>query len=205
MKKLLFVCAFAASLLLSNTTNAQQKIGYFDDQLVLSWHPGLVEKLTGMMTSYQQDSLGIDYNYTYSDFMHRDSAFKKDSATMPARARDLAVKEMNQLKEKLINWQEYARQMSEQKQETILYPYKMKMAEALRTVMSEGKYTMCLNQSALTIYALPPVAENLNIKVAQKLKIPVPKEYEDAFKAAAAGGAPATTPAGGTARPGGKQ
>jgi outer membrane protein len=203
MKKLLFVCAFAASLLLSNTTNAQQKIGYFDDQLVLSWHPGLVEKLTGLMTSYQQDSLGVDYNWTYSDFMKKDSTFKKDSATMPQRVRDLAVKEMNQLKDKLINWQEYARQMSEQKQESILYPYKMKLAEALKAVMAEGKYTMVLNQSSLTIYALPPASDNLNIKVAQKLKIPIPKEYEDAFKAPAAG-APATTP-GGTARPGGKQ
>lgn len=200
MKKLLFVCAFAASLLLSNTTNAQQKIGYFDDQLVLSWHPGLVEKLESQMTSYQSDSLGVDYNYTYSEYMRRDSAFKKDSASMPARARDLAVKEVNQLKAKLINWQEYARQMAEQKQESILYPYKVKIAEALKAVMAEQKYTMVLNQSALTIYALPPVADNLNIKVAQKLKVPIPKEYEDAFKAAPSAGGPATTPAG-TARP----
>lgn len=202
MKKLLFVCAFAIGLLLSNTTNAQQKIGYFDDQLVLSWHPGLVEKLTKEMTSYQNDSLAQDYNYTYSDFMHKDSAFKRDSATMPARTRDMAIADMNKLKEKLINWQEYARQMSEQKQEILLYPYKMKMADALKQVMAEGKFTMVLNQSALTIYALPPAAENLNIKVAQKLKIPIPKEYEDAFKTG--GAAPAAnpaTPAGGTARP----
>lgn len=195
MKKLLFVCAFAAALLLANTTNAQQKIGYFDDQLVLSWHPGLVEKLETAMRSYQTDSLGVDYNYTYSDFVRRDSAFKKDSATMPARARELAVKEMNNLREKLINWQEYARQMSEQKQESILYPYKVKIAEALKAVMAEGKYTMVLNQNALTVYALPPLSDNLNIKVAQKLKVPVPKEYEDAFKQAAASSSPASGPA----------
>ena len=43
MKKLLFVCvAFAASLLFSSTTSAQQKIGYFDEQQALSlFFPGI--------------------------------------------------------------------------------------------------------------------------------------------------------------------
>lgn len=198
MKKVLFVCAFAASLLLSNTTNAQQKIGYFDDQQVLAWHPGLPEKLDATMKSYMNDSLGVDYNYTYSDFVRKDSIYRKDSATMPARARDLAVKELVTLRDKLNNWQEYARQMGEAKQESILMPYKIKIADALKAVVAAEKYTMVLNQAALTNYVLPPYADNLNIKVAHKLNIPVPKEYEDVWKQQGAGGStPAATPAGG--------
>lgn len=198
MKKVLFVCAFAASLLLSNTTDAQQKIGYFDDQVVLLWHPGLQEKLETAMRSYMTDSLGVDYNYTYGEFVRKDSAYKKDSAAMPARAREMAIKDLVSLRDKLSNWQEYARQMSEAKQESILMPYKIKIADALKAVVAEGHYTMVLNQAALTNYVLPPLSDNLNIKVAQKLKLTVPKEYEDIWKQAAAA-TPASSPASGGA------
>ena len=116
MKKLLFVCvAFAASLLFTKNTAAQQtKIGYFDEQQTLSLFPG-IQKIDTLMAIYRADSLGVEYNYTYSDFQRRDSIFKKDSASMPPKARELAVKELNQLKYKLVNFQTYSQQMEEAK------------------------------------------------------------------------------------------
>lgn len=195
MKKLLFVCvAVAASVLFTNTTNAQaQKIGYFDEQLTLSWFPGLIGKLDTAMASYQTDSLGVEYNYTYGDYMRRDSIFKKDSATLQPKARELAMRELNQLKYKLMNWQEYARQMAEGKQESLLGPFKQRMFNALQEVIKEQKYTYILNAQALSPYAQPPILDNLSIRVAQKLKLPMPKEFDDAWKAATspAGAAPA--------------
>jgi len=191
MKKLLFVClAFVASFLFSNNTNAQQKIGYFDEQLTLSLFPG-IQKVDTLLNSYQNDSLRVEYEYRVSDFTRRDSIFKKDSATMPAKARELAVRELNQLKYNLINWQTYAQQMVEAKTEQLLNPYKQRMFEALKTVIAEQKYTYVLNAQALSPYAQPPLLDNLSIRVAQKLKLPLTKEIEDAWKAASGAGSAA--------------
>lgn len=194
MKKLLFVCvAFAASILFSNTTHAQQKIGYFDEQLTLSLFPG-IQKVDTLLNSYQNDSLRVEYEYRVSSFTRQDSIFKKDSATMPPKARELAVRDLNQLKYNLINWQTYSQQMVEAKTEQLLNPYKQKMFDALKIVIAEQKYTYVLTSQALSPYAQPPLLDNLSIRVAMKLKLPLTKEIEDAWKAATGAGA---APAGG--------
>lgn len=192
MKKLLFVCvAFAASFLFSNNTNAQQKMGYFDEQLTLSLFPG-IQKIDTLLNSFQNDSLRVEYEYRVGDFTRRDSIFKKDSATMPVKARELATRELNQLKYNLINWQTYAQQMIEAKTEQLLMPYKQKMFEALKLVIAEQKYTYVLTAQALSPYAQPPLLDNLSIRVAMKLKLPLTKEIEDAWKVASGSAAPAT-------------
>jgi hypothetical protein len=192
MKKLLFVCvAFTASLLFTKNTNAQQvKVGYFDEQQTLSLFPG-IQKIDTLMAFYRNDSLGVEHEYTYSDFQRRDSIFKKDSSAMPAKAREMAVKELNNLKYKLINWQQYEQQMTEVKLEQLLAPYKQKMYEAFKAVVAEQKYTMVLNAQAISPYFLPPqlpLLDNLSIRVAMKLKLPLPKDVEDAWRAAISGG-----------------
>lgn len=192
MKKLLFVCvAFAASFLFSNNTNAQQKMGYFDEQLTLSLFPG-IQKIDTLLNSFQNDSLRVEYEYRVGDFTRRDSIFKKDSATMPVKAREMATRELNQLKYNLINWQTYAQQMIEAKTEQLLMPYKQKMFEALKLVIAEQKYTYVLTAQALSPYAQPPLLDNLSIRVAMKLKLPLTKEIEDAWKVASGSAAPAT-------------
>ena len=192
MKKLLFVCvAFAVSLLFSNNTSAQQvKIGYFDEQQTLSLFPG-IGKIDSMMASYQKDSIGVEYEYRIGDFQRRDSIFKKDSATMPAKARELAVRELNQLKYNLVNFQTYSQQMSEAKLEQLLNPYKQRMYEAIKTIVAEQKYTLLLTAASLSPYAQPPLLDNISIRVAMKLKLPLPKEIEEAWKVASGGGSPA--------------
>ncbi|MES2331564.1 MAG: OmpH family outer membrane protein [Bacteroidota bacterium] len=196
MKKLLFVCvAVAASLLFTNTTRAQAlKIGYFDEQQILPLFPG-IGKVDTLMSIYQSDSLGVEYNYTYSSYMRQDSAFKKDSIGLAPKAREMAMKELNTLKGKLINWQQYAQQAGEYKLESLLYPYKQRIYNALQEIIKEQKYTYVLNAQALALqYAQPPLLDNLSIRVAMKLKLPLPKEVEDAWKAATGGSAPAAAP-----------
>ena len=191
MKKLLFVCvAFAVSLLFSNNTIAQQvKIGYFDEQQTLSLFPG-IGKIDSLMASYQKDSIGVEYEYRIGDFQRRDSIFKKDSATMPAKARELAIRELNQLKYNLVNFQTYSQQMSEAKLEQLLGPYKQRMYEAIKTIVAEQKYTLLLTAASLSPYAQPPLLDNISIRVAMKLKLPLPKEIEEAWKVASGGGSP---------------
>lgn len=52
-----------------------------------------------------------------------------------------------------------------------------------------------MKADALSPYAQPSIADNLTIRVALRLKLPVPKDIEDAFKAATGGAAKPATPA----------
>lgn len=192
MKKVLFVCAAVfASLLFSNHTNAQIKIGTFDEESVLGLMPD-IDKVTAALQSFAKDSLQVDYEYNVSEFQRRDSIFKKDSASMPARAREQAVKELNQLKYKLVNWQQYQQQAVQQKQEELLVPYKQKIYVSLEKIIREQKYTHIFRSDALL---KSPIGDNLSIKVAQDLKLNLPKDVLEELKSQgiAAPAAPATS------------
>ena len=180
MKKVLFVCAAVlGSLLFSSNTNAQTKIGTFDEESVLGLMPD-IDKVTVALQSYAKYSLQVDYEYKVGEFQRRDSIFKKDSATMPARAREQALKEINQLKYQLVNWQQFQQQAVQQKQEELLVPYKQKIYASLEKIIREQKYTHIFRSDALL---KSPIGDNLSIKVALDLKLTLPKEVLDELKA----------------------
>ena len=197
MKKVLFAAILLVACSFGNIANAQTKIGYFDDQSVIALFPGIQEKLDTVLNSYAKDSLQDEYNYTLKDYQVKDSIYKRDSVDLSKRpkALQMATDDLNRLKYKLINWQQYQQQMMEQKQEALLLPYRQKIAQALSEVVAEQKYNLVLKADALSPYAQPSIADNLTIRVALKLKLPVPKDIEDAFKAATGGAAKPATPA----------
>jgi len=196
MKKVLFAAILLVAVSFTNSASAQTKIGYFDDQSVIALFPGIQEKLDTILNSFAKDTLQDEYNYTLKSYQVKDSIFRKDSVDLSKRpkALEMATTELNQLKYKLINWQQYQQEAMQQKQETVLLPYRQKLAQALNEVVAEQKYNLVLKADALSPYAQPSIADNLTIRVAMKLKLALPKEVEDAFKAAT-GGAPAKTAA----------
>jgi Skp family chaperone for outer membrane proteins len=197
MKKVLFAAILLVACAFSNSAIAQTKIGYFDDQSVIALFPGIQEKLDTVLNSYAKDSLLDEYNYTLKDYQVKDSIYKRDSVDLSKRpkALQMATDDLNRLKYKLINWQQYQQQMMEQKQEALLLPFRQKVAQALSEVVAEQKYNLVLKADALSPYAQPSIADNLTIRVALRLKLPVPKDIEEAFKAATGGAAKPATPA----------
>ena len=197
MKKVLFAAILLVACAFGNSANAQTKIGYFDDQSVIALFPGIQEKLDTVLNSYAKDSLQDEYNYTLKDYQVKDSIYKRDSVDLSKRpkALQMATDDLNRLKYKLINWQQYQQQMMEQKQEGLLLPYKQKIAQALSEIVAEQKYNLVLKADALSPYAQPSIADNLTIRVALRLKLPVPKDIEEAFKAATGGAAKPAAPA----------
>jgi hypothetical protein len=99
---------------------------------------------------------------------------------MPARAREQALKEINQLKYQLVNWQQFQQQAVQQKQEELLVPYKQKIYASLEKIIREQKYTHIFRSDALL---KSPIGDNLSIKVALDLKLTLPKEVLDELKA----------------------
>ena len=197
MKKLLFVWMATSAILFSaSSASAQQpvKIGYFDEQQVLGLMPG-IDKVSQQIESFQQDSLKDEYDWTYKQFMRQDSSFKKDSAGMPPKVREMALAELNKNRQKLVYWQQYSQEALGQKQEQLLQPFRIKILAALNEVIAEQKYTLVLKSDALSPYVNPPLLDNLALRVAIKLKLPLPKEAEDAWKAAGGTGLPSAAPA----------
>lgn len=199
MKKgFLFAAVLLVAISFTNSASAQApvKIGYFDEQSVIGLFPGIQEKLDTILQSFAKDSLQEEYNYTLKDFQVKDSIYKKDSADLAKRpkALELATTDLNRLKYKLINWQQYQQESMQAKQEQVLLPYRQKIYAALSEVVAENKYTWVLNASALSPYYQPSIADNLSIRAAIKLKLALPKEVEEAFRVAT-GGAPAKTAA----------
>jgi Skp family chaperone for outer membrane proteins len=192
MKKVFVLCvAFALSLTFISSASAQQgKIGIFDEQTVLSLFPGIQQKLDTLMGKFVNDSLKPDYDYTYQQFLLNDSIFKKDSNKLTPQVRKVMSDDINKLKAKIVNWQQYQNQAMEQKQQEILAPYTQKVYDALIKIIQEQKYTYVMKSDAFVIP--PPITDNLSIKVAQALKLPLPREAEEALRNA---GIPVSTDA----------
>lgn len=182
MKKVFVLCvAFALSLTFISNASAQQgKIGIFDEQTVLSLFPGIQQKLDTIMGKFVNDTLKPDYDYTYSQFLVKDSTFKKDSGKLTPQVRKVMLDDINNLKSKIVNWQQYQNQAMEQKQQEILAPYTQKVYDALIKIIQEQKYTYVMKSDAFVIP--PPIADNLSLKVAIALKLPLPKEAQDALR-----------------------
>ena len=196
MKKLLFVSmAFALSLFATTQTNAQVKIGTFDEEAILSLMPG-IQKVDTLLQKYVADSLKPEYEYEIYQFQTKDSTFKRDSDNMNSSVKAIVKKEIGQHLAKIQNWQQYQQQMLQAKQQEYLRPYLEKIYAALQVVLQEQKYTHVFKKDVF-IYA--DKSDELMLRVIQKLKIPVPRDVEEQIKAlggAAQGAqAPAKAPA----------
>ena len=193
MKKgFLFAAVLLVAISFTKSASAQSvKIGYFDEQRVIGLFPG-IQKLDTFLQSYLTDTLRDEYDYTLKSYQVKDSIYRRDSLELSKRpkALQLSTDELNQLKYKLINWQQYQQEAMQQKQEQLLLPFRQKIFAALSEVISENKYTWVINESALSPYFQHSIADNLAIRTAMKLKLPLPKDVEEAFRVATGGSAP---------------
>ena len=190
MKKILVVCvAFAASLVFSNNTQAQVKIGVFDDQQILGFMPG-INKVDSLMKKFVSDSIQPQYDMTLADYQYKDSILKIDTVkgTLSPSIKKYRIDEVNKLRQTLVNWQQTSQQIYQAKQNEYLAPYIDKIKVAFEEVAKEQKYTLVLRNDAVII---ADKSDELPLRVLAKLKIPLPKEVEDQIKALNGGGASA--------------
>ena len=198
MKKILVVCVAFAGSLLFNTTQAQVKIGVFDEQQILGFMPG-IQKVDTLLQKYVSDSLKVEYDYEMSELKREDSTFKVDSSKMNPSLKAIMKKSIATRTTKIVNWQQYQQQMYQNKQQELLKPYLEKIYAALQEVITEQKYTHIFKPDAVII---AEKSDELPLRVLHKLKIPLPKEVDDQVKALLGGGTKA--PAGGAPKPGQK-
>jgi Skp family chaperone for outer membrane proteins len=176
MKKTLLVVlmaiGFAAA---SNTANAQQKLGYFDADAVLSLYPNLT-KIDTLLYIYRTDSLGTEREIAVSEFERLDSTIKKDSAKINPKVLEKMKTDRIQYYIKLQSWQQYEQQAMQQKQQELLAPFYNQIMQALQVVISEGKYTYVFKKDVLW---MAPPNDNLIIPVAKKLGLKIPQQGQE--------------------------
>ena len=190
MKKVLTVCvAIAAGLFITSSVNAQVKIGYFDDQAILSLMPG-IQKVDTILQKYASDSLAPERQQLMDDLSKTDSMLK-DSSKLTASLKSVLQKEASQNYYKLQNWQQYQQQMLQQKQEQLLAPFRKPIYAALQEVIAEQKYTAILKPEVV-IWA--EKSDEVSLRVLSKLRIPLPKEIQDQISALIGGGKSGTGP-----------
>jgi Skp family chaperone for outer membrane proteins len=181
MKKVLFVCLAFSLSLLTTKTNAQIKIGSFDEESVLGLVPGLQQKVDAELQKFVADSLKPEYDAELEMLQMNDSLLNKDSLTKSESWKKTIKTQIANSRYKLQNWQQYQNQRLQAKQDEVLFPDKQRIYKALDEIIKDQKYTHVMKSD---VFLLAPPLDNLSIKVAQKLKLPLPKDVEDAIKAA---------------------
>lgn len=194
MKKLLAIATFIVALLFAenNKVAAQNKMGYFDLDYVVSLMPG-IGKVDTLLQSFERDSLGADFQFNLSEYKRLDSSYHADSATKPKRVLEQMTAQRDQLGYMLQNWQQYSQQATQAKQQELTQPYLQKAVAAFQAVVNEGKYTYVFKRDAL--WQAPP-ADNLIIPVLKRLNIKVPDELQPQASSSTGGSVPkVATPA----------
>ena len=185
MKKVfLFSVAIIATFMFSTTTKAQGKIGSFDEESVLGLMPG-IQKVDTILQKYVEDSLKTEYEYELSEYKRQDSVLKDSAHPVSGSLKVILQKELGSHLAKIQNWQQYQNQKLQQKQEELLVPYRQKIYDALREIIAEQKYVYVFKSEVF--FAPIPLQDNLSIKVAQKLKLKLPVEVEQALKEQSSG------------------
>ena len=185
MKKVFLVSvAFIATFMFSTTTKAQIKIGSFDEESVLGLMPG-IQKVDTILQKYVEDSLKTEYDYELSEYKRQDSILKDSSKPVTGSLKVILQKELSNHMYKIQNWQQYQNQKLQQKQEELLVPYRQKVYDVLREIIADQKYTYVFKSEVF--FAPIPLQDNLSIKVAQKLKLKLPAEVEQALKEQSSG------------------
>lgn len=177
MKRTLFsLVSLTILTILSSQANAQNKMGFFDENIVISLMPG-IQKIDTLLNQFNQDSLEGEYQYNLSEFKRKDDALKADSTSvnkMPASQKSMMTNDRNLLAYKLANWEAYKQNRLRAKQQELLEPYMQKIRTAFQQVIIEGKYTHVFR--AENLYYAPPT-DDLVPAVCKKLKIALPPAY----------------------------
>ncbi len=201
MKKVLLISvAIIATFMFSTTTKAQIKIGAFDEESVLGLMPG-IQKVDTILQKYVEDSLKTEYDYELSEYKRQDSVLKDSAHPVSGSLKAILQKELSNHLYKIQNWQQYQNQKLQAKQEELLVPYRQKVYDALREIIADNKYTHVFKSEVF--FAPIPLQDNLSIKVAQKLKLKLPAEVENALKEQSSGAPKSAAPLKAAPRQGG--
>lgn len=172
MKKVLFATLFVMGLstLVGVKVQAQTKIGYISmDELIASMPEA--KKADTTIAQYR-DGLAKAQQDIQAELQTRYAAYIKDSATMSQAKKDLEQRGIQELANRLQNYNQDAQQQLSLKQQEVYGPIQKKAMDAIQEVAKEKGYTYIMGKENLWVY--PPSDDILSL-VKAKLGIPAGK------------------------------
>ena len=153
---------------LSNTTNAQTKIGYISADEIIVLMPEAA-KVDTQLNQYQQ-SLYQNAQDKQNTFNEAVAKFYKDSSTMNPSLKEVKRKELQDQVQDLSGAEQKIQQMFEAKRQELSLPIQKKLQAAIQEVARENGYTYVFPKEALLV---APPGDDLATLVKKKLGLKV--------------------------------
>ncbi|TDW99968.1 OmpH family outer membrane protein [Dinghuibacter silviterrae] len=169
MKKVLFATLFVMGLstIVGVKVQAQNKIGYISMDELVSVMPE-AKKADTVLSQYR-DGLAQAQQQIQQELQTRYQAYIKDSATMSQPKKDLETRGIQELANKLQNYNQDAQQQMSLKQQEVYGPIQKKAMDAITEVAKENGYAYIMTKENLLVSPptddiLPLVKKKLGIK-----------------------------------------
>ncbi|MDB5198599.1 MAG: hypothetical protein JWO92_562 [Chitinophagaceae bacterium] len=169
MKKFITLGLIAMGILgLSDTTNAQGKIGYISADEIIVLMPEAA-KVDTQLNQYQQAlyQAAQDKQTAFNDAVAK---FYKDSLTMSPSLKEVTRTNLQKQVQELSGAEQQVQQQMQQKQQEYLAPIQKKLFTAIQDVAKENGYAYVFTREALLVV---PAGDDLAPLVKKKLGIKV--------------------------------
>src|SRR6476469_10736687 len=167
MKKFITTGLLAIStLVLTNTTQAQNKLGYVSADEIITLMPEAA-KVDSQLNQYQQ-SLYQNAQDKQTALNEAVSKFYKDSLSMTASLKEVKRTELQKQVQDLSGEEQRIQNLFEQKRQELSLPIQRKLQGAIQEVAKENGYTYVFPREALLV--MPP-ADDIGPLVKKKLGV----------------------------------
>lgn len=175
MKKLFFGLLTVAALFLTGTTTHAQtiKVGVFDIDVMVTAMPAYRE-VDSLLSIYEKDSLGGEYEVYVSEYQRLDSTLKfiDTPGVKAGTVKDLKMKMDNDRKTQLagilVNWRQVAQQKYNIKKGNLSQKLYDQVGASYEKILKAKNYAMVLKPNT---YEYGFKIDNLFITVAKDLKL----------------------------------
>ncbi|MES2774914.1 MAG: OmpH family outer membrane protein [Bacteroidota bacterium] len=177
MQKLFIVATITLALVFLHNEKASAqapKFGYFDMDYMVSLLPG-VSDVDSLRMAFENDTLGARYDSLLSELRKEDSLIKNQLCGMPTRVDTARQQKMANLFYAVQNWQQYAREQSEQRQGQLMQPFLDTVRHALQAVIEEQRYSYVFRKRTFWYAAQ---TDDLKFPVAKKLGLRLPPQLQ---------------------------
>ena len=152
-------------LLIAPMSVFAQKFGHINSQEILSVMPEYKKAQTDISTMEQQYKDEIQR--AMDDLNKKYAAFQEEQANLPQNIKDRRMKELQELQENGMQFQQDASQQLQQSWMEMLQPIAQKIDDAIKAVGQEGGYTYIFDLNTTNI---PYVSETLSTDVTAAVK-----------------------------------
>ena len=165
------IVAFSCLVLLSNRSVAQNKLGHINASLLINMMPEAKEadkKIQDFYTALQDQmkTMQTEFQTKYADF-------SKNEKAMSDAVKTVKGKELQDLQDRIQQFQQSAQQQATQKQQDLMQPVITKATAAIEEVAKENKFTYIFDTSKGEFLVVPDSDDILPL-VKKKLGITIP-------------------------------